>query len=176
MRPTTRIFTLIFSVVGIAAAQQAPISTTFTQVQSSGIVGITAGQTARLNALNLGSALAGITTGCSAQISFLDDQGKVLQSSNITVDAGKSAAVDYTSSASGRQQIRVTLGISHPLQTAPTAGSAVTIPFYFCSLVPTLELMDSPASKTNLVVSDFRYVAAYPMPLAGVMTGSVPPR
>ena len=172
----TRVVTLILLVAPFAAAQQSPLPTTFVQVQSSGIVGITGGQTARLNALNLGGPVGGVTTGCSAQVSFLDDQGKVLQTSSITVDAGKSMAVDYTSSASGRQQIRVTIGVSHPASAAPTAGSVVAIPFYFCALVPTLELMDSPASKTNFVVSDFRYVSAYPLPLAGVVTGSVPPR
>jgi hypothetical protein len=176
-RHNARILTLLLLVAGIAAAQQAPIPTTYTQVQSSGIVGITGVQTARLNLLNLSSnILNGATTSCTAQVTFLDDAGATLKTATVTVDPGKSMPVDYPSTASARQQIRVTIGISHPSGTAPTAGMPVALPIFYCSLVPTLEIFDNSTLKTTFYVSDFHYVLAYPMPLMGISTGAPPMR
>ena len=173
------VFAFIFLVAGMAAAQQAPIpaTLTFTQVQSSGIVGITGGQTARLNVLNLSnSALTGAAASCSAQVTFLDDKGATLTTTTVTVDPGKSMLVDYPSTASVRQQIRVTIGITHPNVTAPTPGMPVAMPIFYCSLVPTLEIFDTGTLKTTFVVNDFHDVFAYPMPLMGVSTGAGPMR
>ena len=171
------VLALVFLVAGMGAAQQAPIPATFTQVQSSGIVGITGSQTARLNLLNLGATPpAGVSASCSAQVTFLDDKDTTLTTSTVTVDPGKSTLVDYPSTASGRQQIRVTIGITHPNVTAPTPGMPVAIPIFYCSLVPALEIFDNSTSKTTVVVNDFHYVLAYPTPLMGISTGAGPVR
>jgi hypothetical protein len=178
-RHNARILTLLLLVAGVAAAQQAPIpaTATFTQTQSSGMVGITGVQTARLNLLNLSSNLLnGTTTSCTAQVTFLDDSGATLKTATVTVEPGKSMPVDYPSTTSARQQIRVTIGISHPSVTAPTAGMPVALPIFYCSLVPTLEIFDNSTLKTTFYVSDFHYVLAYPMPLMGVSTGAPPMR
>ena len=173
----TRVFALVFLVAGMAAAQQAPIPATLTQVQSSGIVGITGGQTARLNLLNLSSTvLNAASTSCTAQVTFLDDKNATLNTTTVTVDPGKSMPVDYPSTASVRQQIRVTIGITHPNVTAPTPGMPVAMPIFYCSLVPTLEIFDTGSLRTTFVVNDFHYVFAYPVPLMGVSTGAGPMR
>lgn len=85
----------------------------------------------------------------------------------VTPDPGKSMFVDYPSTTSVRQQIRVTISISRPTQMAPSGGSPVAIAYFYCALVPTLEVFDNSTSKTTFVVSDFHYVLAYPMPLMG---------
>ena len=167
------IFSSISVIAGMAAAQTVSTPTTYTQTQSTGIVGLLTGQTAHLNLLNLSPTPAtGSAASCAVHVAFLDDQGAEKYSTDVTVDPGKSKSVDYTASEN-RQPIRVTIGISHPILMAPTAGSGVAIPFYFCSLVPTLEILDSLNGKTDFVVSDFRYVMA-PIPL-GVATGAPTP-
>lgn len=175
--PNAGIFALVLFVTGMAAAQMTSPPASFTQVESSGIVGITGGQTARLNVLNLSSTiLNGAGTSCTAQVTFLDDQDTTLKTASVTVDPGKSMPVDYPSTASVRQQIRVTIGISRPNVTAPMPGMPVAVPVSYCSLVPTLEIFDNSTSKTTFVVSDFHYVFAYPVPLMGVSTGAPPMR
>ena len=171
----TGIFALVLLVTGSVTAQTS-MPTTYTQVQSSGIVGITGGQTARLNVLNLGTTpQAGVTASCSALVTFMDDQGTVLKTGTVTPDPGKSMLVDYPSTATIRQQIRVTIGIAHPAVMVPAPG-AVLLPIFYCSLVPTLEIFDNSNSQTVLLVSDFHSVFAYPVPLTGVSTGATPMR
>lgn len=171
------IFAWFLYASGMAAAQVAPLPISYTQVQSSGMVGITGSQTARLNVLNLSTTSpAGVTASCSAQITFLDDQGTVLKTATVTPGPGKSMLVDYPSTASVRQQIRVTIGVAYPNVTAPAAGSGIAMPIYFCSLLPTLEVFNNSTLQTTLVVSDFHSVYAYPMPLIGVATGTPPVR
>src|SRR5579864_2660303 len=104
-RSNASIFTLILSLTAIAAAQQTPVPTTYVQTQSTGMIGIIGTQAARLSAVNLAAAgVAGSAASCAAHIAFLDDQGGVLKSADITVEPGKSAYVDFTPSPAGRLQ------------------------------------------------------------------------
>lgn len=163
------IFSSILGIAGMAAAQTVSSPTTYTQTQSTGIVGLMTGQTAHLNLLNLSPTPAtGSAVSCAVHVAFLDDKGAEKYSTDVTVDPGKSTSVDYTASVN-RQPIRVTIGVSRPILMAPTAGSGIAMPVYFCSLVPTLEILEGLGGKTDFVVSDFHYVIA-PIPL-GVVTG-----
>ena len=58
------------------------------------------------------------------------------------------------------------VGVEHqlPPPVMGTTSSIVTLPFYFCSLVPTLEIIDTGSQKTSFVVSDFHYVS-YALPV-----------
>jgi uncharacterized membrane protein len=88
---------LVCLAAGIAGAQQTMpvVVPPFTQVQSSGMAGITAGQTARLSALNPGvPAPLATAARCPAHVAFRDDQGNLLKSTDIMVDPGKSVSVD----------------------------------------------------------------------------------
>ena len=157
---------------GMAAAQQVTAPVTYIGTESTGIIGMTSGQVAHLNLLNLTTAPAGTTpAGCGAQVQFIDDQGTVQKTATVTVDAGKSMGVDYPyAGSSGREQFRVVVSVERPVPppAAGTSGIPVVYPVYFCSLVPTLEIIDTSSSKTDFVVSDFHYVSlAYPLPLGG---------
>ncbi|MBZ5580174.1 MAG: hypothetical protein LAP40_26745 [Acidobacteriia bacterium] len=140
-----------------------PAPTPVTQTQTSGMVGLTTGQTARLNALNPGVPAPFATAAlCSAQVSFLDDQGNVLKTESITVIPGKSVSFDLNrdkdvTASTGRLEIRATIGFP-PLTgtistTPPVTGSAV--PVIYCSLTPTLEVFDNDTGKTQVVLTDF---------------------
>ncbi len=163
---------------GIAGAQQMlPGFVPVTQIQSSGMAGITAGQTARLNALNPGVP-GPLATGarCPAHVAFMDDQGNLLKSGDITVDPGKSVSVDLnrdtdTSTSAPRLQIRAVLTFTPatppPTSVTPTSGTGFAgfVSIVACRLVPTLEIFDNATSKTQFVLSDFGFT--YPLPLTG---------
>ena len=151
----------------IAYAQDPPITTS--QIQTSGTVGITAGQSARLNALNPGlPAPFATAVRCSAQLSFVDDQGTVLKMSSVTVDPGKSMGLDLNrdkdvASAAGRLEIRAVVSIM-PVTPSPTAAPPIIQPLPFCTLVPTLEVIDNDTLRTHVVLTDF-HVVSLPIPL-----------
>jgi len=147
-----------------AWAQATTSPTPLTRSQTSVMVGLTSGQTARLNALNPGVPAPFATAAlCPAQVSFLDDQGNVLKTEAITVIPGKSVSFDLDRdkdviSSTGRLEIRATLSFP-PLTpavastTPPVPGAVVVVPY--CSLTPSLEIVDNLTAKTLVVVTDF---------------------
>jgi hypothetical protein len=149
---------------GIASAQQPlPTIAAFTQTQSSAMVGITAGQTARLSALNpvVPVPLATPAT-CPAHVAFLDEHGNLLKSADIKVDAGKSVSIDLnrdtdTSTSAARLQIRAVLTFMPPTPVTPASGATYTFVSFIatCRLVPTLEIFDNATSKTQFVLTEF---------------------
>ena len=167
------LFSSILGIAGMAAAQTVSSPTTYTQTQSTGIVGIMGSQVAQLNLLNLSpTPTIGTAASCAVHVVFLDDGNNTLKTADVSPEPGKSTSVIYPGTGN-RQPLRVTISIAHPILMAPTAGSGIAMPVYFCSLVPTLEILDSPNGKTDFVVSDFHYVIA-PIPL-GVATGGPMP-
>ena len=159
----------------LAVAQQSPINPLgIVPTETSGMIGIAAGQTARLNALHPGvPAPLATAARCPVTVSFLDDQGNVLQSSQIIVDPGKSLPVDYVMSAPGRLQIRALIAFTQSTPVANPAGPAVAVPFV-CPLIPTLEIFDTSTTKTQSVLSDFHFVSYGFLP--GLLGGSLSPR
>lgn len=142
------------------------------------MIGITAGQTARLNALNPGVP-APLATGalCSAQVSFQDDLGNVLKTAQVTVAPGKSMPVDLPMTSSGRTEIRAIITFTQPTPVAnptavPVMPAALAMPLV-CPLVPTLEIFDTATSATLAVLTEFHF--SYPF-IGGVMGGLMTPR
>lgn len=118
---------------------------------SSGMVGLTSGQTARLNVVNVGVPNSAPLP-CVLALAFLDIDSKILKQMFVSLGFGKAAFVDLVmgNSGPGRVQIR---GIGYnPLLTP---GSAIPQPLS-CSLVPTLELFDTETGRTAAIVTDFR--------------------
>lgn len=147
---------------GPAAMAQPPAATEW---QNLGMIGITAGQTARLNVLNPGlPAPAGTAAICSANLSFLDDQGKDLKDMAVSVIPGKSVSLDLNADkdlspalgAGARLEIRA-------LVSTPASGS-------YC-LVPTLEIIDNLTGKTTVALSTPHLT---PPPAAGRMPYAQP--
>src|SRR5258707_1334242 len=106
---------MLLGCVGLADAQIT--SPVFQQAQTTGMVGLADGQTARLNVLYPGVP-APLATGiiCSAQLIFLNDQGSVLKTALVHVTGGKSASLDLSRPADlavhdQRVQIRATIQV-----------------------------------------------------------------
>jgi hypothetical protein len=158
--------TAFVSVAGLAAGQGTSMPVLFPQVQTFGMVGLTEGQTARLNLLNPG-VLPPLATGaiCSVQASFLDSKGTVLKTAPLLVPPGQSVPfdldrdTDLTTVADQRVQIRATL------QTpAPSPVFANPIALFGCPLIPTLEIFNKDTGRTQVVLTETRSVFG-PVPL-----------
>ena len=164
-------------IVGAAGAQQMPSSALIiAPTETSGMFGITTGQTARLNALNPGVP-APLATGarCPVQVSFLDDQGNVLKTASALVDPGKSTAVDFVMSSAGRLEVRAVITFSQPTPVAdPSTGATVAMPVAMvCPLVPSLEIIDTD-SKTVVASTEFHFLSYGFLP--GLMGTTMPAR
>ena len=137
------------------------------------MVGLTEGQTARLNLLNPG-VLPPLATGaiCSAQVSFLDGKGTVLKTAPVLVAPGQSVPFDLNrdtdvTAADQRVQIRATIQIPAP------SPVVVSLPQPFgCPLIPTLEIFNKDTGRTQVVITETRSVFG-PVPLP-VSTAPMP--
>jgi hypothetical protein len=160
------VFAAVFvSMAGLAVAQNKRAPALFPQVQTLGMVGLTAGQTARLNVLNPG-VLPPLATGaiCSAQVTFLASRGSVLKTSPILVAPGQSVPFDLNrdtdvTSTDQRVQIRATLQIPLP---SPIFASPVQL--FGCPLIPTLEIFNNDTGRTQVVMTGVQSVIG-PLPL-----------
>ena len=136
-----RLISFLF-VVAIAAAAQ-----TNSNVQTFGMVGIAAGQTARLNVLNVGGQ--GQAVECIASMIFVDDQGALLKTNTFKMRPGRSVSLDLVADVdlglgtNDRRQIRAVLARlpGEAPQNAPT-----------CVLAPTLEIFDRFTGRTSIVM------------------------
>ena len=173
----TLLFGLIVSgVAGIAAAQSTSPPAWYAQVQTFGMVGLTEGQTARLNLLNPGVPSPAATGAiCSAQVSFLNDQGTVVKMSTVSVIPGKSVSFDLDRDtdlavSDRRVEIRATIRIPAltPVASPPQPVPPQPLPPQpaICTLVPSLEVFNNDTGKTRVVLTDVRSVPGpWPVPL-----------
>jgi hypothetical protein len=146
----------ILGLAGVAAAQTSSGSAVIPAFRTSGVIGLAAGQTARLNVLNPGTegpAIAGPS--CSAQLAFVNAAGIVLKSVLVNVPAGQSMPlnldrdVDLASVTDLRVEVRAT--IQPPTSVATATATAAT-----CRLIPTLEVFDDGTGRTQYI--DTRFV------------------
>lgn len=134
------------------AAQTIPADT----VQTTAIVGIATGQTARLNLLNPGVLPPGVGVVCTAEVTYLDGAGTVRKAASVTVNPGTSVPVDLHSDSdldlapATRLEIRATIGI--PVVPPPPSTSTSTTMPPVCKLIPTLEIFDSITGRTEAIV------------------------
>jgi hypothetical protein len=150
-------YTCLFGLMATGlSAQVAPAT-----VETSGMVGLAFGETARLNVLNPGVPASTTPMSCSAAVSFLDSTGTVLKSTTLTIAPGKSAWFDLRSDSdldlaiTDRREIRATLTI------APVPAATSTTPIVpGCMYVKTLEVFDNASLRTLVVLGHFRDVTA----------------
>ena len=146
-----------------AGAQPAIMIGGASQYATFGMVGLSTGQTARLNVLALpvgGPILAGGS--CQVTFDFYNEAGKMVKSGTATVAQGAAAHFDMlrteVDSLAGRSEIRGTVRTAFVNPSAvpmPTPGTPVTpiTPVYgFCSVLPTLEIFDSTSGQTTVVL------------------------
>jgi len=123
-------------------------------VQTTGMAGIAAGQTARLNLLNPGALPPALGAICTAAVTYFDGSGAILKTATVTVAPGTSMAVDLhgdtdlSLAPDARREIRATIAI--PAVPPPTAAASNTPPA--CKLIPTLEIFDSITGRTQAIL------------------------
>ena len=135
----------------LATAQVAPSFQN--QQQTSGVVGVTGGQTARLSVLYPTAPAPILQVLCAATLVIADDQGKVLKSMDVSqLVAGKSVSVDLNADTDLAGVARTEI---HGFSIAPNG----------CHLLATLEIIDNATQKTLLVVgSKTTYPVAHAVP------------
>ena len=168
--PFATAFAAIFAPGQFASAQPA---SAFQQTYTTGMVGFTTNQTARLNVLNLNGAPATSTPAtfnCTVELRFFDAQNNLLTQSVVPNFApGTAASFDLprasvTSQTTPRAEIRGVVAIN-PAPT-PVASPA---PVGFCTVMATLEIIDATGSTVALT-SDTRFVGSpfvVPLPVRG---------
>ena len=150
-----------------ASAQPAFMIGGASQYVTLGMVGLSTGQTARLNALALplgGPIIAGAS--CQVTFDFYDASGKSVKTGTATVAQGAAVHFDMlrteVDSLAGRSEIRGTVRTAFMNPSAvPTSGTPITpgtpvtpvTPVSgFCSVLPTLEIFDSTSGQTTVVL------------------------
>ena len=110
------------------------------QQLTSGVVGLTAGQTARWNVLYPTAPAPILQPLCSVTLNIADDQGKILKTDNVSqFVAGKSISLDLNADTDLTGISRTEI---HGFSVAPTG----------CNFTGTLELIDNITQKTVLVI------------------------
>ena len=110
------------------------------QNQTSGAVGITPGQTARLNVVYPSIPGIALQQLCSAKLAITDDEGNILKSANVPqLVAGRSASIDLNADTDLAGKTRTQI---HGSSAAPLG----------CQLVLSLEIIDNFTQKTNVVI------------------------
>ncbi len=125
------------------------------QLHNSGVVGIAAGQTAKLNVLYPAVPAPLLQAMCSVTLSILDDQGTVLKTQDVQMLGGKTAtlALNADTELSGHAaQI-------HALTVTPPVSGAGG----YCSILPSLDIVDNATGKT---VVHLETTITYPIPVA----------
>lgn len=149
------------------------------QTFTTGMVGFTTNQTARLNVLNLNSTAAMVTStlfppaapaNCTVELQFFDDKNNLVKQAVVPNFApGAATSLDLprsgvTSVTAARAQIRGAV-VVNPSPTPVASPAAVG----FCSVMTTLEVFDSSGSTVALT-SDTRMVG-FPMPMPLIPAG-----
>jgi hypothetical protein len=153
MLHTTRSMCVLALSAMSLAAQTIPVDT----VQTTPMVGIAFGQTARLNLLNPGPVSTAVGIVCTAAVTYFDASGAVLKTASLSVAPGTSMPVDLHSdtdlslAANARREIRATIAM--PAVPPPTAGSTSTNIPPACKLVHSLEIFDSVTGRTQAIVT-----------------------
>jgi hypothetical protein len=151
-QPIRSFCVLAFGALALSA-QTVPVPS----VETTAMIGIAEGQTARLNLLNPGVLAPALGVVCSAAVSYVDGNGTVLKTASVTVLPGKSAPVDLHSDSDlslavgERREIRTVIAIPMvPPPTATSSGTAASTAA--CKLIPTLEIFDSLTGRTQAVL------------------------
>ncbi|HEV8038066.1 MAG TPA: hypothetical protein VGP62_04320 [Bryobacteraceae bacterium] len=164
---TQRICVFAMAAVGLFA-QSTPVVPA-PETRTSGMVGITDGQVARLNVLNPGVAAPAVGVVCTATLSFWDGKGALLKTSPAIVLPGQSQYLDLFGdkdlalTALDRRQIRATITIPAipPPPSSTTTGQPAA-----CTLIGTLEILNESSSKTEVVLG-IGHVVTSPTVAAG---------
>jgi len=126
------------------------------QNQTSGAVGITPGQTARLNVVYPSIPGIALQQLCSATLAITDDEGNILKSANLPqLIAGRSASSDLNADTDLAGKTRTQI---HGSSAAPLG----------CQLVVSLEIIDNLTQKTTVVIGARAVYSSRPLSVAAI--------
>ncbi len=122
------------------------------QYVTFGMIGITEGQLARLNALLLPMGGPVVAGSCQVTFTYINDQGTTLASTTLPLTQNQAVHFDYPAlpvpiGGAARTQIRGTVQTSF----VSTSGSPVPAA-PSCSVVPTMEIYNVTTSQTAVVL------------------------
>jgi hypothetical protein len=148
-------------------AQPSPLVSTavpiqFQQPMTTGVVGVTPNQTARLNVLNLNPvpATANAAPNCNVELQFLDTKNNVLKQNLVMNFAPQTATLldltpapeSYAGLTPPRVEIRGAV-----LVNPPTPAANPVTPGY-CGVVLSLEIFDNITGSTVVLTTDARMI------------------
>ncbi|MCU1337286.1 MAG: hypothetical protein JWO19_2867 [Bryobacterales bacterium] len=147
-------FSLLATIMISAVLAKAQGNFTPPQQHNSSVVGITSGQTARLNVLYPSIPAPLLQVMCAVTFSIVDDQGTVLKSQDFQMLGGKTASVSLNADTDlpGGHAAQI-----HALTLTPATSSSGG----YCSVLPSLDIVDNATGKT-LVHLEMR--VTYPRP------------
>ena len=150
---------LLFAVILNGALGMAQSPAFQNQQRTSGVVGVTAGQTARLSVIYPTAPAPILQVLCSATLVISDDQGTIVSSKDAPqLIAGKSVSLDVNADTDLHGSARTQI---HGFSIAPNG----------CHLVTTLEIIDNATQKTVVVVgSELTFPFTQPSPATGDTT------
>lgn len=144
-------------------------TTTPESAVTTGLVGVTSTQTARLNVLNLQPVIPGVTAVlCPATLEFYDDSGALLKQLAVTnISPATAASLVFkppvpSTAAGARAQIRAV--VLTPLTFSFNNGSTPTavVPFgRGCSVMASLEIIDDATGATHTLTTDLRAMPTF---------------
>lgn len=126
---------------------------------STAMVGLAAGQTARLSVLNLASPTASPAIPCTARLSFFDSQGRQLKLAAVSVVPGQAQSLDVnhdTDLTGFPAHIEIRGMVSH-IAPSSTGGS--------CSLFASLEIFNNVTGVAQVLTTDVRSGTLVAVPL-----------
>jgi len=148
----------VFAMAAVGLFAQSTPVVPAPETRTSGMIGITDGQAARLNVLNPGVLNPGVAAPavgvvCTATLNFWDGKGTLLKTAPAIVLPGQSQYLalfshkDLALTALDRREIRAAITI--PAIVPPPTSTTTTAA---CTLIGTLEIFDESTSKTNVVL------------------------
>ena len=156
-------FSFLATIVFTAVLARAQGSFTPPQQHNSSVVGITSGQTARLNVLYPSIPAPLLQVMCGVTVSIVDDQGSVLKTQDFQMLGGKTASLSLNADDF--------LPSGHTAQIhALTITPAVSPAGGYCEVLPSLDIIDNATGKTLVhLETTITYPRALPISLrAGV--------
>lgn len=129
------------------------------------MIGIASGESARVNALNMGTGLQGQNSSCSVTLQFLDAQGQLLKQSAITLQPGKAGSLDLSSDelpgTDSRTEVRAVLRFGYSGGANPPPA---ILQQFDCNIVPSLEVYDNDTGRTSFVLTEAKPLPPPPIP------------
>jgi hypothetical protein len=153
------------------AEAQTVSSSTPESAMTTGIVGVTGSQTARLNVVNLQPVIPGVAAIiCPATLEFYDDTGASLMHAAVTnISPATATSLVFkppvpSTSATARVQIRAVVLTPFPFVMNPGSGP-ISVPTIAvnksCSLMASLEIIDDATGATHIFTADLRTMSPY---------------